>query len=90
MLKSTHVIRDICAVLPSTSPKAVLVALNTVESLLKVSAHQHKCVELIEECSGLDYIEQLQAHSDTEIYKKATKLLETYFSSEEDQDGGAF
>lgn len=34
----------------------------------------------IEECAGLDKIEELQNHPSDQIYNKAFKIVETYFS----------
>ena len=38
---------------------------------------------------GLDKLEQLQNHSNEDVYKKAVHILETYFGldDEEDDDG---
>merc|ERR1712029_1016900 len=43
----------------------------------------------IEECYGLDKIEFLQSHENLDIYKKAFKVVETYFGSEGDGDSDA-
>lgn len=34
----------------------------------------------IEECGGLDKIEELQNHPNDQIYSKAFKIVDTYFS----------
>ena len=49
--------------------------------------------QMIDECDGLDKIENLQTHDNNEIYEKAVKILERYWAEEEEeeqnlQDGG--
>lgn len=49
--------------------------------------------QVIDECDGLDKIENLQTHDNNEIYEKAVKILERYWAEAEEeeqnaQDGG--
>lgn len=39
---------------------------------------------MIDDADGLDKIENLQSHDNTEIYEKAVKILETYWLDEDD------
>lgn len=45
----------------------------------KVGEHINVCIA-IEECGGLDKIEELQNHQVDQIYNKAFHIVETYFS----------
>lgn len=41
--------------------------------------------QMIDECDGLDKIEQLQSHDNHEIYEKVVKILERYWAEEEEE-----
>lgn len=49
--------------------------------------------QLVDECEGLDKIENLQTHDNNEIYEKAVKILERYWAEEDEEqnvpDGAA-
>ncbi|CAM9323359.1 unnamed protein product [Chrysoparadoxa australica] len=73
--------------------KIVTVALEGLENILKIGATEAEAgggenpmVIYIHEANGLDKIEQLQMHSNSNIYEKALKIIETYFGVEEDED----
>jgi hypothetical protein len=45
----------------------------------KIGEHMNVCMA-IEECGGLDKIEELQNHQSDQVYTKAYRIVETYFS----------
>ncbi|KAF2307328.1 hypothetical protein GH714_026383 [Hevea brasiliensis] len=82
-------------------PRIVTVCLEGLENILKVGEADKEMgknggvnlyAQMIDECDGLDKIENLQTHDNNEIYEKAVKILERYWAEEEEeqnvQDGG--
>ena len=70
-------------------------ALDGLENILKVGeldktsgVHPTNQMALyIEECGGMDNIDQLQYHDSVEIYKKSLGIIDRYFSEEEEDTG---
>lgn len=67
--------------------------LEGLENILKVGEAEknaggtgavNQYAQLIDDNDGLEKIENLQSHDNTEIYEKAVKILETYWLEEED------
>ena len=58
--------------------------------MAKMWAPQNNCTNpytaFVDEAEGLTKLEQLQTHSNEDVYKKAVHILETYFSLEDDDD----
>ena len=42
--------------------------------------------QTVDECEGLDKIENLQTHDNNEIYEKAVKILERYWAEEDEEE----
>ncbi len=42
------------------------------------------CCGVLEECGGLDVIEELQQHENMSVYEKAQAIIERFFGEEED------
>jgi len=91
-------IRPLCDLLTVSDPKIVTIALEGLENILKVGEEdskntggQNPMAVFISEADGLNKIEELQQHSNNDIYERCIKILETYFGveDEEEMDGTA-
>lgn len=80
------VIPPLCNLLSVKDAKALTVSLDAIANILgaatKVGAIESVCC-FIEQCGGLDKIENLQHHENPEVYKAAFTIIDTYFSFEE-------
>lgn len=93
-LVELEVISPLCDLLSIQDTKVVEVALNGLDNILKLGQHDSRLngtpnpyALKIEECGGLDKIEFLQGHQNEKIYKKTFQIIETYFSTEEEDTG---
>lgn len=66
-----------------------------MENILKVgeedsrtSGLQNQMAVFISEADGLSKIEELQHHSNNDLYEKSIKMLETYFDVEDESEMG--
>ncbi|KAK9692146.1 hypothetical protein RND81_09G243600 [Saponaria officinalis] len=94
-------IKPLCDLLICPDPRIVTVCLEGLENILKVGEADKDMgangginiyAQMIDECEGLDKIENLQSHDNNEIYEKAVKVLEKFWAEEEEEqtlaDGG--
>mmetsp|Transcript_19693 Transcript_19693/g.29220 ORF Transcript_19693/g.29220 Transcript_19693/m.29220 type:complete len:556 (-) Transcript_19693:2659-4326(-) len=86
-------IRPLCDLLNVNDPKIVTIALEGLENILKVGEEDIKengghnqMATYISEAEGLNKIEELQQHSNNDIYEKCIKILETYFGVEDEEE----
>lgn len=85
-------IKPLCDLLNCPDAKIITVALEGLENILKLGQKDaeisgvNQYATFIEEAEGLDKIELLQNHQNTDIYEKAVKILEDYFGAEEEED----
>ena len=93
-LVSQGCIKPLCDLLICPDPRIVTVCLEGLENILKVGEADKNVSEtggvniyaqMIDDAEGLEKIENLQSHDNTEIYEKAVKILETYWLEEEDE-----
>lgn len=80
-------ITSLCSVIDSADPKILLVILEAIQSILKVGdANGRDYIGFVDECDGLDKIENLQEHENTNVYEKAVFIIETFFGIDEGED----
>lgn len=83
----------LCQLFKAPDPKIIMVALEGIENILRVGVKDmpkyngvNKYAEFVEECGGLDLIEELQRHDNEEIYNKAVNILQIYFDTQEEDE----
>lgn len=81
-------VAPLCNMLKVNDAKVVTVALEGLENILKagVEVQNSIIVEQIQDCGGIDKIEELQDHHNEKIYKRAKSILEKYFDADEEYD----
>lgn len=89
----------LCDLLIVQEPKIITVALEGIENILKAgvsitNAHPQSNISaqlasIIEECGGLQKMEDLQAHQNEALYLRVVHILETYFGAEDGDEEGA-
>lgn len=88
LLLKTNVVKYICDLLDVGEVRILLVAMEALEALLRFGFQtegiKKELVSVVDDSGGIEKLEQLQEHENTEIYSKAIKLLETYFGGSED------
>lgn len=81
------VIGPFCDLLSCKDAQVIQVVLDGINNMLKMAGtHCDQLANMIEECSGLDKIENLQNHDNVQIYKLAYDIIEQYFSGDGDYD----
>lgn len=88
-------IKPLCDLLDCSDVRIITVALEGLENILKVgdsekelagAEGQNPYSTMVDEANGLDKIEELQNHSNREIYEKAVNILETFFDVEDGEN----
>jgi hypothetical protein len=80
------VLSPFCQLLSTDDPQILVVVLDGINNILKMASSDENdllaVTSQIEECSGLDKIEELQNHRNEEIYKLAFDIIDRYFTEE--------
>lgn len=85
------VLPPVCQMLAVPEAKTLLVALDAIRNILaagdKLGEREKICL-MVEEVGGLDKIESLQRHENSEVYRVALGIIDEYFGDGEDEDYG--
>jgi importin subunit alpha-2 len=86
LLRQFDVIPPLCALLEAKEDsKTILVVLDGLANILAAAEKMGELEKVslhVEDCGGLDRIEDLQSHENDEIYRKAHAILKQYFSTD--------
>lgn len=82
LLVDSGVVEPMCNLLTARDVQIVQVLLDGLTNLFKAADNPDGIATMVEACGGLDKIEQLQSHSNQEIYKLAYEIIDNYFSDE--------
>ncbi|TNN53499.1 Importin subunit alpha-4 [Liparis tanakae] len=87
-LVEQNVIPPFCNLLSVKDSQVVQVVLDGLKNILIMAGDEASTIaEIIEECGGLEKIENLQQHENEDIYKLAFEIIDQYFSGEDiDED----
>lgn len=95
-LVDNGVISALCGLFQCSDAKIILVALEGVENILKSGKKEcartcstNPYIDAIEECGGLDGLENCQRHDNEEVYDRAVRMLREHFESEETEESSA-
>jgi len=76
------VLKPFCDLLAAKDDKTVGVVMDGLANILATAdklGETDKVAMMVEECGGLDKIENLQSHENEQIYQKALQIIETFF-----------
>jgi importin subunit alpha-2 len=85
LLRQFGVIPSLCALLEAEDSKTISVVLDGLANILAAAEKMDELKKVslhVEECGGLDCIEDLKSHENHEIHHKALAILEQYFSTD--------
>jgi importin subunit alpha-1 len=79
-------IRPICDLLDVGEIRMLLMAMETLECILRVESEQDRVIKMVQDCGGVDKLEELQQHENEDVYKRTLVLLERYFGGEAEEE----
>ena len=78
-------LKPLCDLLVVNDAKIVMVILDALSNVLENAQRTSNLEQvsmIVEECDGLDKIEALQQHENSDVYQLALAIIEKYFSEE--------
>ncbi|CAF4663698.1 unnamed protein product, partial [Rotaria sp. Silwood2] len=83
-----HVIPPLCNLLQQQDTQVLQVCLDAIHNILKQTQEENleTVTTEIEECGGLDKIENLQTHSHGDIYQQSYEIIDKFFSNGTDEE----
>lgn len=85
-----NIIPSLCNMLDSKDWKTVVVVLDGINNIFQAAEKMGKVERIafmVEDCGGLDKLENIQTHENTQVYQKAFNIVDTFFPSADDVDG---
>jgi len=88
-LANNKAIEGLCGMLKAAEAKILQVCLDGLKNMLTIAMKLNNLEWMacaIEQCGGLDAIEDLQQHDNEEVYSMAQGLIDCFFSAEEEEE----
>lgn len=87
-IASQNAIPPLCELLNVQDVRVIKVALEGLDNMLRVGHDNNdpSIVQTINDCGGVDYLENLQTHPSADVYRKASTMVDEYFEIEADDN----
>ena len=85
LLYQCGVLQPLCALLEAEDTSTISIILDSLANLLAAAETMNELEKVslhVEECGGLERIEQLQNHENVDVYRKSLTVIEQYFDEE--------
>ena len=81
-------LEQLCDLLDVGEVKMLVLAMDALEAIIKADGSPEKVqfIRLIDNCGGVEKLENLQEHECDEVYAKSVNLIELYFGGEDCED----